>query len=122
VPLGARQRASGTIATASARKAEAEQRRDGARSQLQAQLVSLYQARQQALAEVDGLRSEVLPPLRQAMTATADAFSQGRYSYLELNLARRELLEAQQALIAAAARAHVLTADLERLTGAPVTP
>lgn len=120
MPLGSANRASGAITTASANQAGAEQERSTARIKLHAQLVSLHGAYEQALAEVNSLRSDVLPPLKQAMRATADGFQQGRYSYLELNLAQRELLDAQLALIDSAARAHELSTDIERLTGAPL--
>lgn len=121
VPLGSGGRASGAITTATANQAGAEQQRDATRLQLEAQLLSLHQAYQQALAEVNALRSDVIPQLRQAMRATDDAFQRGRYSYLELNLAQRELLTEQLSLIDAAARAHVLSTDLERLTAAPLS-
>ena len=118
MPLGAANRASGAIATASANQAGAEQERSTARIKLHAQLISLHGAYEQVLAEVNSLRSDVLPPLKHAMRATAEGFQQGRYSYLELNLAQRELLDAQLALIASAARAHELSTAIERLTGA----
>lgn len=118
MPLGSANRASGAIATAHANHAGAEQERDATRIKLHAQLTSLHGDYQQALTEVNALRSDVLPALKQALRATADAFSQGRYSYLELNLAQRELLETQLALIAAAAHAHILNTEIERLTGA----
>jgi outer membrane protein, heavy metal efflux system len=120
VPLGAKGRAVGAVATASAQQAGAEQEQAQAKVQLQAQLVRLHGALQQALEEVNSLRGAVLLPLQQAMRATAEAFAQGRYSYLEFHLAQRELLETQLALIDAAARAHLLSSEIERLT--PLQP
>jgi cobalt-zinc-cadmium efflux system outer membrane protein len=70
---------------------------------------------------VEALQSDVIPPLKKALRATEEAFQQGRYSYLELNLAQRELLAVQLSLIEAAARAHALSTDLERLTAAPLS-
>lgn len=121
MPLGSANRASGAIATASANQAGAEQEQSAARIKLHSQLISLHGAYAQALAEVNSLRSDVLPLLKQAQRATADGFQQGRYSYLELNLAQRELLNEQLALIDSAARAHALSADIERITGAALT-
>lgn len=118
MPLGSSGRAAAAVATASAHRSEAEQERHSLHLQLQAQLADLQGAYVQALAEVSALRTQVLPPLKQAMTATTEAFSAGRYSYLELNLAQGELLDAQLSLLNAAARAHLLRADIERLTGA----
>lgn len=119
VPLGARHRASGAIATAAANLESAEFQQESTKIQLKAQLTSLSKAHKQALAEVKSLQIEVLPPLKNAMQASTEAFNRGRYSYLELNLAQRELLETQSALITAAARAQTLGANIERLTGAP---
>lgn len=118
MPLGSTNRASGAIATAHANHTGAEQERDATRIKLHAQLTSLYGDYQQASAEVNALRGDVLPTLKQVMRATSDAFHQGRYSYLELNLVQRELLETQLALIDAAAHAHMLNTEIERLTGA----
>jgi outer membrane protein, heavy metal efflux system len=116
VPLGSGARASGLVATASANQAGAEQYRDSKKILFAAQLRDVYEAQVQAQAEVKTLRSEVLPLLEQAMQITADGFNKGRYRYLELSLAQRELLETRLALIDAAARTHVLNADIERIT------
>lgn len=121
MPLGSGGRASGAIATATANQAGAEQQRDYTRLQLEAQLLSLHDAYQQALTEVNALRSDVIPQLRQAIHATGEAFQRGRYSYLELNLAQRELLTEQLSLIDAVTRAHNLSTELERLTAAPLS-
>jgi cobalt-zinc-cadmium efflux system outer membrane protein len=121
VPLGSANRASGAITTASANQAGAEQEQNATRIKLHTQLISLHGAYEQALAEVNSLRNHVLPLLKQALRATADGFQQGRYSYLELNLAQRELLNEQLALIDSAAHAHALSADIERITGAALT-
>jgi cobalt-zinc-cadmium efflux system outer membrane protein len=121
MPLGSANRAAGAITTASANQAGAEQEQSATRIKLHTQLISLHGAYEQALAEVNSLRIDVLPLLKQALRATADGFQQGRYSYLELNLAQRELLNEQLALIDSAARAHALSADIERITGAALT-
>lgn len=121
MPLGSANRASGAITTASANQAGAEQEQSATRIKLHTQLISLHGAYEQALAEVNSLRSDVLPLLKQTLRATADGFQQGRYSYLELNLAQRELLNEQLALIDSAARTHELSADIERITGAALT-
>ncbi len=121
MPLGSGGRATGAMATAAANQAGAELQRDQAHLRLEAHLVNLHEAYRQALSEVNTLRDDVVPQLRQAMQATANAFQQGRYSYLELNLAQRQLLTEQLSLIDAAARAHALGTDLERLTGASLS-
>lgn len=121
VPLGSSERASGAIATANANQKNAELQQNNTRIQLHAQLIQLYESYQQALSEVNALRTDVLPPLQQAMRATTEAFEQGRYSYLEISLAQRELLDAQISLITAAAYVHTLNTDIERLTASSFT-
>jgi outer membrane protein, heavy metal efflux system len=69
---------------------------------------------------VNVLRDQVLPSLKKAMRSTADAFDRGRYSYLELNLAQNQLLDAQQALVEAAARMQETRIELERMIGSPL--
>lgn len=118
VPLGTAQRASGAIAEALARQGSAALELGSMRVQLQARLRSLHAAHAQALDEIAVLQSAVLPPFEAALAATEAAFEQGRYSYLELTLAQQQVLQARRDLIAAAARAHALGADIERLTGA----
>lgn len=118
MPLDSANRASGAIKTASANQADAEQESNATRIKLHAQLVSLHGNYEQALAEVAALRTQVIPALQQAARVTAHSFNQGRYSYLELNLAQRELLDAQIALIETAASAQLIHNEIERLTGA----
>lgn len=120
VPLGASARATGATMTARANQQIAEQEQGSAHIQLEATLGNLYQAHQQALAEVNSLRTTVLPTLRQAAKATQTAFDQGRYGYLELRAAQVDLLDAQTALIEAAARVHLLATDMQRVTGAAI--
>lgn len=122
LPLGSSGRQSGAMMTANANQAGAEQQYDNARIELHAHFLSVYEAFEQTLAEVNALRNDILPTLKQAMRATAEAFNQGRYSYLELSLAQRELLDSQLTLIDTTARAHALSTDIERLTGNTLSP
>jgi len=121
VPLGSGRRASGSIATATAQQAGAQQAHDSARIRLEAELIGLADEQQQAINELGTLRNEVIPALRRALKATGDGFEQGRYSYLELTLAQGELLDAQLAVVDAAERVQQTRIELERLTGAALT-
>ena len=121
MPLAAGRRASGAIATASANQAGAEFERDSAKLLLEAKLAGAYEVYQRSISQVQELKSDVLPSLKQAMKSTADAFTMGRYSYLELALAQRELLETQMALIDAAVQAQTTRIDIERITGSALT-
>lgn len=116
VPLGQKRRSSGLLNSAIANQSLAEQERDAALLDAKAELNSIYAEYQTALDQVELLRQGVLPQLEQAMIKTTQAFTQGRYSYLEFNLAQKQLLETQKLLIDAATEAHLFHARLERLT------
>lgn len=121
VPLFGSSRAAGEVATARANRLSVDNEREVALLQMRAQLVGLYQERQAALFEIKSLRSDVIPQLKKAVSGTRAAFDKGRYGYLELSTAQRELLEAESALIDAAANAHLLRAEIERLSGTATT-
>lgn len=121
VPLFGGNRASGEVATARANRLSVDNERDTALLKLRAQLVGLYQERQAAIFEVTSLRNDVIPQLKKAVSGTRTAFDKGRYGYLELSSAQHELLEAEAELIDAAANAHLLRAEIERLSGAAMT-
>lgn len=117
VPLFGSNRAAGEVATARANRLSVDNEREVALLQMRAQLVGLYQERQAAIFEIKSLRNDVIPQLKKAVAGTRAAFDKGRYGYLELSTAQRELLEAESALIDAAANAHLLRAEIERLSG-----
>lgn len=122
VPLAGERRAAGEIATARANQQLVESEREVALRQLRAQLVGLYQEREGTCLEVNGLREQVIPQLKQALASTRTAFNNGRYGYLELASAQQELLQAETALIAAAAKTHQLQTEIERLSGSTLMP
>lgn len=121
VPLFSGKRAAGELATARANRLGVDNKRETAQLQLHAQLVGLYQERQAALFEVTSLRNEIIPQLNKAVSGARTAFDKGRYGYLELSTTQQELLQAETRLIDAAAEAHLLRAEIERLTGAATT-
>ncbi|UUA74946.1 TolC family protein [Cellvibrio sp. QJXJ] len=121
MPLGTTKRATGAIATATAQQSGAEQAHLSARVRLQAELAGLFEEQQQAVSELEMLRTRVVPALKRARHETAQGFDLGRYSYLELTLAQGELLDAQLAVIDAAQRVQYTRIELERLTGAAFT-
>lgn len=121
VPLFSGKRAAGELATARANRLGVDNKRETTQLQLHAQLVGLYQERQAALFEVTSLRNEIIPQLNKAVSGARTAFDKGRYGYLELSTTQQELLQAETRLIDAAAEAHLLRAEIERLTGAATT-
>lgn len=120
MPLGAQQRASGAIAKAQANIDEVSALRADSLNRLRTQLSVLHVRLSQAIAETNGLRDTVLPPLNRALEASRTAYLGGRYGYLELAAAQNEVLAAELALIEAATDAHLLRAEIERLSGAPL--
>jgi cobalt-zinc-cadmium efflux system outer membrane protein len=118
MPLGSRARASGAIATAQANRQEVAGRRAIALNRMRAKLTGLHLQLTHAVLEVNTLRDAVLPQLDSAQQQTREAYLSGRYSYLELVSAQSEYLDAERALIDAATDAHLLRAEIERLSGA----
>lgn len=107
---------------------EAEVRREQLRVQSQtallraeATLFGLYQELLSARMRVTTLRSEAIPQAEAALTQMQSGYERGRFSYLELASAQQELLGLQGAAIEAAADYHRLVAEIERLTGEPLT-
>jgi outer membrane protein, heavy metal efflux system len=121
VPLFNGNRAAGEIATAKANQLGVANERDTSLLKLRAEVFGLYQERQAALFEVVSLRNDVIPQLKKAVAGTRTAFDKGRYGYLELSSAQHELLDAEAALIDAAANAHQLRVEIERLSGTATT-
>lgn len=117
MPLGSGRRNTGAVATARADEEGAIYQQDTAQVQLESEILRLHQEYTQASDEVQSLNKHVLPLLQQANKTTFDAFRHGRYSYLELNQAQRELLDAKSALINAAVRMHQTRIEIERITG-----
>lgn len=122
MPLGTRERAAGAIATAQANRQEVAARRAIALNRMRAQLTGLHLQLAHAVLEVNTLRTAVLPELDDAQQQTRAAYLGGRYTYLELVSAQQEYLDAERALIAAATDAHLLRAEIERLSGAVLPP
>lgn len=119
-PLGNKQRTRGALTTAQANLLRVDAERELALLRMSVQLLRLDQQRQAALAEMNALQSQVIPQLNLALEATRAAFDSGRYSYLELSAAQDALLGAEEALIEAATRAHLLRVEIERLSGEPL--
>ncbi len=121
IPLFARARARGAIEEAQALRLLSDSEQAARRVQVNAQLFEIYQEIRHAITEATMLRDTVLPEVEAALKNTELAFERGRYSYLEWTDAQRELIAAQRDRIEASANAHLLFAEIERLTSAPVS-
>lgn len=118
VPLSTRKRAAGDVKAAAAQHQLAIQQYDTAVIRLRSQLLQLQEEQQLAIRRVQLLRNEIVPLLARAVRESDEAFSKGRYSYMEVSLAQAELLDARLDLIQSAVKAHYWRTELERLSGA----
>jgi cobalt-zinc-cadmium efflux system outer membrane protein len=120
VPLPVADRNQGAIAAASADQRTTQAQRHRSRIETHAVLFGLYQELDHARTESATLQSEVLPEAQSMMGQVDQGYREGRFSYLELSAARRQLLEVERAAIEAYTQAHKLLIELERLTGVPL--
>jgi len=121
VPLFAGPRNRGAVHSALAARDETRYRREEALRRLHARLFEAYLKRRQSIEAVGLIRDEMLPDLTSALTATREAYENGRYSYVEWIAAQRELLSARRALVDAATTALLEQALIEQLTAQPLT-
>ncbi|WP_237067889.1 TolC family protein [Microbulbifer guangxiensis] len=122
LPLFSGRRNAGAVASATAELERIAVERKAARLQIYSQLFRAYSGREQAVAAVHSFDRDIIPALRAALREVELAYRRGRYSYLELVSARRELIAAQRAKIESAAAALRYGAEIEQLTAAPVLP
>ena len=117
IPLPFYNRNQGLIAEAQARKQGAAAEREAVLVKARAQLFRDYRELLDRKSEVSALSERALPRMEAALQATEYAYDRGRYSYLELVDAQRELLAVRSSLIEAAAQYHLTLIEIERLTG-----
>src|SRR6185369_13187357 len=121
MPLPVFNRNQGTIRQAELRLAQTDAQRNAAFLRARAAVYRLYQELQASRVRMETLRSDALPQSQQALDQTQFGYDRGRFSYLELATAQQELLELRAAIIEAAADYHRTLAEIERLTGEPVS-
>jgi cobalt-zinc-cadmium efflux system outer membrane protein len=120
MPLFSGSRSESYVAEARALRERVDAEQKAAQIRAQAMLYEIHRQLGRAVQEADALRVQILPRTKEALKETEYAYQRGRYSYVELVDAQREYLTVQEALIEAAANAHLLRAELERLTNAPL--
>jgi cobalt-zinc-cadmium efflux system outer membrane protein len=121
LPLPISDRQQGNIAAARALKDGAEAQRGASLVKARAQLFRNYRELLDQRQQVAALRERALPRMEAAFRNTQYAYDRGRYSYLELVDAQRELLEVRDGLIDAATAYHLTLIEIERLTGTAVS-
>ena len=123
IPLTWNDYGQGQTATAQASLEQVGADRQASQVKLVAHLFALYQQLGHALHVIKKLDAEVLPRMRDALKQTEYAYTRGRYGYLELLGAQRELAEIQVAKIQAEADALRYAIEIDRVIGAvPGTP
>ena len=121
IPLAVRNRNQGLIAEAGARTALNDAQHAAARVETEARLYMIYQELIHSLHRTAALSEEILPRVEKVLVETQDAYQAGRYGYLELRIARDEILNVRADLVTASSDAHRNLIELERLTGATLT-
>lgn len=120
LPLPLFNRNQGKIAAAQERLGQGEAERDAALVRSRAVLYGLYQAAAQARRQSEALRGEAVNQAEQVLTLTQRGFLNGRFSFLELADAQRQVLELRSQAITASADAQRIDAEIERLTAQPI--
>ncbi|MHA7835600.1 MAG: TolC family protein, partial [Algiphilus sp.] len=120
VPWGSAERAQPGIRAARA-EAEAQARTyEAVQRELYAVVYARYQELVHAGTEMETLRAHILPAAKGALDAIQEGYARGRYSYLELASAQRDLITHRRRAIHAAYRYHRHLIEIERLTGTAV--
>lgn len=117
VPLGFSDRGQGDIAAAQAKLQQVDASRNASEVRLLSHLFALHQELAHARHVAQKLAAEVLPKISEALRQTEYAYERGRYGYMELVAAQRELLEVERARIQAAVDAYGYAIEIDRLTG-----
>lgn len=112
----------GAIAQAQARADKTRAQAQAVTLQMQTRLFVLYQELLHSQHVLDALNTQIIPSVREALKQTRRAYELGRYSYLEWQSVQNELLEAQSAVLQASVAAHRNAIEIERLTGARLSP
>lgn len=107
----------GAIREAQVRLEQNEATRRAAFLRARATVYGLYQELQTTRERLRVLRADALQQAQQALEQTQSGYDRGRFSYLELATAQQEVLEIRAATIDAAADAHRVLTEIERLTG-----
>lgn len=117
MPLGATSRAEPGIRAARADLAVLEIEREATGLSLYSTLAEAHGRYLVARLEVQRLGSDVIPRLKQAEVAAADAYRAGAASYLEWATLQAERIDARKRQLEAALEAQRALIEIQRLTG-----
>lgn len=110
------------IAEARNRLAKAREEQRAARGRVSASLAEAYAALASAHDEVTALRTDVIPGSRQTFGAVTEGYRMGKFGYLDVLDAQRTMIGAGAQYLRALADYYKAVANVERLTGMPLSP
>jgi cobalt-zinc-cadmium efflux system outer membrane protein len=117
VPLPVFQRQRGAEAEAAARLEKARAEEAALKHRLQGELLGHLAVLERTTLEAQSYTRQLLPAAREVFAKTREGYTGGKFSYLELLDAQRELLKLQREELEALARHHLARAELDRLLG-----
>lgn len=121
LPLPLFDRQAGRIAAARHRAAQAEQQQLADRVRLTTDLLDAYLRTEGTRTEALAMRAELLPGAQQAFDAAQAGYREGRFGHLDVLDAQRTLSRTRMRYLDMLAAYHKAAADLERMTGLPLT-
>lgn len=121
MPLGVSNRNQGHITAARENLTKLDLEQKATRVKVFTELRNAFAQLEQAREQVTLLREQILPEAQQALALIQEGYGDGRFSYLELVEARRQLLSFETEAVAAATDFHLTLITLETLTGQPLT-
>lgn len=122
LPLPLWNRNQGAILDAKYQVAKAEDEKRVTVTRLSSELSDAYQTVARASNEVKILKESVLPGAEKAVTELQDGYQAGRFSYLDVNEARRTLTTSRLQYLQALTDYHKAVAEIEALTNRPFNP
>ncbi len=117
VPLQVFNRYQGDIAAAESVERGARARTAGVEVRLHAAVFGLYHEILRAQAEMEAMRTEIIPRSEEALALARKGFAEGLFSQLDLLDAQRTINDVRQEYLQAATTFHRLAAESERLLG-----
>ncbi len=121
LPLPLFDRNAGGILAEEHRAARTEYERHAARVGVTMALAEAHNRLESARAEALAITTAVLPGAEQAFEATQTGYREGKFGQLELLDTQRTFGEVKARLLEVLATYHKAAADVERLTGVPLT-
>ena len=117
MPLGAAARAEPLMREAQAGRDAVEPKRQAAEAELYRLMFAAHASMGQSRERVAAIRERLLPAARGALSTIEKGYDIGRYGWLELVAAQRDMLALEREALDAARDYHRLAIDIERLGG-----